>query len=1330
MSTVSASNAAAARVHARRRPTMSSSARSTFESMVFHSSTLVQAATTTQTAGQIYASVENIHPTGVATHSVGDSCHERLYKKLFTPEHLFEVAVMYLFNGVKPTHTPKGQEAKPGMMEVLHYLAYIVPEADKLHVTDLNGHPEHGDRMEHVRVIFDPLDFRFRVIVKKTGSAGWVDISLALRNTFIRQCTDNAKHLPLSGLWVELVSTLRGSLVVQLAFHTGCSEPRVSKWLTAPEDIMWEVPNYGAGLTGVRDLFQDMEDKRSEHHAAVHADGNDEPRQEETPFIVSYWADNYLQMDSYKVARMFNGLVGYGEFLYDRGNNYTKAHVNNFFIGSSAATVDEKPVRDTFRSNVTAWAARRTFQFAVSATELLRNEVEEARKAYNALFQKTGKETAESSAMFRSLKESESKHAKAYDKREAARQAYHDAKVAAGEANPSSGVPDPAEKTWLWADMPYGDPHGPVGAAADTDPGPGEAVASLMQRTRVLEAFLEGDKLHLTKGFRVMVARRHHSTMQALQGELVQALAAQHGAGDTGPRSYAALWEAVNVFVGELDPFRMNDQTPSDASQGHLSKDILNTTCDDLQGMLQKHLRDQGKANGSVIASMRKMLAAKIHIARETWLLDTYTCEMSGPQLEAIQETYYTGFWDRMYSTQESASQTLAADSVHEKKLVGMKNNSSLRSAYMDKALSTYEVGYARAARQVGLVCDRFWCRLSPSVLQGYYDRKITYSQTDFIGHVDLTSVLRSSNSLVRTFDCLMRSMQKDSDGTLQTTRTMFAAQGEYFVLQSNTDVYSDLGGTDGGRRPVHADDLVTFSFALCTMVDNPGIWNLLGSPRVGAERGFYPKVTNNGFVVKGYPIHDSRTRVNGTFNDVDVSWERVADMTARKLQVGIMVLPDNRNKARAYLHNIINNTRHTSSSSVQHSFESFMRGIYNSDAYLASLENAAGGSNNASLMHDELVKQGNNFVGRLCACCWDANMQVSEPEGKNYAFSALHKLKVKLPTNPDAEVTASSPDVRYKCLFYILFGETIARWMADVGSMQPVTSHEQQKVQEQTHVSVSAAYQNQLKAFLETLTERFFSGDLHNALNTTLWARFPGEQATSNAHAGPLYPPMADPVFADLAVDMTATVMRTRKILNLEEHPVTSSTWQKLAPSAKAVRTEVQALLLRVPALHAEMEEEKALTTYKAERPLAPVPEETAKASAPSFTELQALDMQLAKDTTETEKENRRHAREVFSPYLAVYRQVVAFRTLSEVNKPAADVWRAPEAALRGHYKLDKKTGHFFENRMLAMAVCEEQMHLIQRHYTVEPDFGGNVAWCLLFSMFLYHRQALAELY
>ena len=1221
MSVTSASNTTARRAStetynaARRTLTMSSSARSTFESMAFHSSTLVHAPATTQTAGRVYGCVQNFHPTGNEKHSVDASFHERVYKTLFTKEHLFEVAVMYLFNGLKPTGA-SGARGRPkaGTLELLHYLAYIVPEADKLHVTDLNGHPEHIDRMEHVRVIFDPDDFRFRVIVKRKSGVGWIDISLQLRNTFIRQQTEVSGNLP--DLWVTLVKELRSSLVAALVARTKCSQDRVSKWLTAEEDIAWEVPTYGADATGVRNLFADMDAGHKTERERVNPDGPPpQPSlQERAPFIVSYWADNYLQMDSYKVARVFNGLVGYGEFLYDRGNNYTKADVNNFFIGD---------------------------------------------------------------------------------------------------------VSTPGGKTWLWADMPYGDTHGPVGGNGT---GPEHHVASLKERTRVLEAFIRGDKLYLAAGFRKIVARRHSSTMQALQGALVEAL---HGA--------IEVETAVATFVQQFDPFMENNQVADDpndgksilaadeARDGHLQSDVIFRTHNALKSKLEPHVAKYTQwEHGPVHDSMYALISASIHIARETWLLDKHTREMEEADLEAIQRTYDTGFWDSINESEEPYEALRTARPV----VRGMKNNSNLYHPYMDPALSTYAVGYATAAREAGLVCDSFWYRVAPSVAQRYSDRKTnTDSRGDYIGNVDLTSLLRTTNSLVRTFDGFMRAM-KPKETLLQTTRTMFAAHGGYFVLQGGTGVYGNLAYSTGGKRLLHVDDLVTFSFALCTMVDNPGIWNLLTAGRNSAA--FEAKVANNGFVVSGYPVWDNTDRPE------EASWGNVADMTFKKLQVGISRLPDNLNKAREYTQEVINNTRRTSASSAQHSFESFTRGVYNSEAYKRSLgeTTTTAGPLRAALV-EELVKQGSRFVGQLCACCRDAGLQVSKPGDADYAFSALRDLGIQLPTDPGEEgARAQTPDVRYKCLFYILYGETIARWMADVGGMQPATAHEQQRVQQKNHEAASHKYQQQLEFFLGTLTDKFFSGELYGALSSTLQARFPaGQQARAHAASAPASGrKLPAPTDADIAADMDAVVTRTRNLPNSHTHSIDDYSWRKMPPSAKQVKDEVRYMLWRVPALEAFRDDQADLRYVEEAARLHRGAGADNTAVATPVAESQELERLAAEAAAEDEREDLRHAQQVFGPYLDVYKQVVAFHLTSDANKP--EKWKAPVEPALKHKDHSEQTLHFFENRMLVMAVCEEQMHLIQRHHAVQDDYGGSIAWCLLFSRFMYYRQAFAEMY
>jgi hypothetical protein len=59
----------------------------------------------------------------------------------------------------------------------------------------------------------------------------------------------------------------------------------------------------------------------------------------------------------------------------------------------------------------------------------------------------------------------------------------------------------------------------------------------------------------------------------------------------------------------------------------------------------------------------------------------------------------------------------------------------------------------------------------------------------------------------------------------------------------------------------------------------------------------------------------------------------------------------------------------------------------------------------------------------------------------------------------------------------------------------------------------------------------------------------------------------------------------------------------------------------------------------------------------------------------------------------------------------------------------LEEQVKYFYENRMLLIRICEEQLHLIQRHSDHEGDFAGSKAWELLFEVFRFHRQSFAEM-
>ena len=165
---------------------------------------------------------------------------EEVIHRKFTNEHLFEVVVMYLFNGLKAASFNPQTEETIDTVALLHYLVYVIPEADKLHVT--HSEQDTLKRMEYVRVVFDHVDYRFRVLVNKTAvGGGWADICIELRQKFkdiVAQIVISDKS-DLEEHWVAIVKGFREHLIEELSTQTGQDKTDVTKWVLNAEDIQW-----------------------------------------------------------------------------------------------------------------------------------------------------------------------------------------------------------------------------------------------------------------------------------------------------------------------------------------------------------------------------------------------------------------------------------------------------------------------------------------------------------------------------------------------------------------------------------------------------------------------------------------------------------------------------------------------------------------------------------------------------------------------------------------------------------------------------------------------------------------------------------------------------------------------------------------------------------------------------------------------------------------------------------------------------------------------------------------------------------------------------------
>jgi hypothetical protein len=104
--------------------------------------------------------------------------------------------------------------------------------------------------------------------------------------------------------------------------------------------------------------------------------------------------------------------------------------------------------------------------------------------------------------------------------------------------------------------------------------------------------------------------------------------------------------------------------------------------------------------------------------------------------------------------------------------------------------------------------------------------------------------------------------------------------------------------------------------------------------------------------------------------------------------------------------------------------------------------------------------------------------------------------------------------------------------------------------------------------------------------------------------------------------------------------------------------------------------------------------------------------------DMIPEEDSNMSKSKATFHPYVQMYTRVDSYFTKG--------------VEYRNSHEKDEiwdNVDLFYENRMLAMRICEEQMHLIERHQGYLKDYPGSVSWQLLFDMFLYQRQRFAEL-
>jgi len=1262
--------------------------------MVFGTTSGIQPHNMISTGGSVYGWIQHLHPSAVSGEKTiaqiehDKDCNrnnipadklphrehtEKVHRKKFDMEHLFEVVVMYLFNGLKATGKPSsGSMQNQGVQNetvtdtkaLLHYLLYMIPEADKLKVLDLGHNADiqarttHFERMKNVRVIFDHTDYKFRVIVKKTGlESGWIDICLELRMKFIKMINDilPKADVEIEHKWVDIVKQFKPLLLDSLSLYTKYDRDSVANWVLQDTEIEWETTTYAA-------------DDVREMDVTMNTNTHEVPNR--PPFVVSYWADNYLEFDNYKLARMFNGLVGYGEFLYKRDNNYSRMAVNNFFIE------------------------------------------------------------------------------------------------------------DGHNKIWLWADLPR---DAGFDRLTDIHREEQNLIATERQRGMVFEAVIERGTVFVTADFKRMVHRRQQEAWVLTQvpciGETCELIAPTPLSFVDFYWLFAEIMQFMAIEIENLFSKRTGD-VGNLINTMHVSKGLLPPKI--LEELYNRYIEFcfhvavrrnnvdndfhiNRKIPPALVKNINRMLKFGIHIEREKWLMSEHTKVLPIDMFNDIQNSYTDNFWDSFNSSDpysetsidehnSTRKKTHLTSPMMEKTETNVSNNSSHKTTYMDPAIDTHKLGYVKWAHFNKVPCTPFAVGYSADVVQKYYDRKVNYVDKDnYLATCDMTSMLRMTQTLMRGFDKFIIAVSTAHEFNptkgnnrsrirpiIQTTRSPYQNHGFAYPLDGSSGVYGRVADPHAGRREITSDDLLVFGNVLFTVVNNPGIFNLLNSASGDSmnvakqqKQGellvnssepvhYIPMTANIGFVNSGQEIMDG----NDISTETPRSWTGISKMTHTKLRVGIMDQAALHHSSRWYVDEVLNNTRPTTSRTAPHAWSSFMYNIYQKQGFASLFRGHQARMQKCrekyrNFQKDYPVKDTDKMsiqeiieedaevmVNNLHMCCEDAGLQVTDPKEREFAFASLRAQNIDIPKKTSHQ------------LFYILFGETICRLADDLAKTEPLVHNIPQTLQKRSNDMMAHHLRVQIPRFLKHITDMFFSGDLHKNLVWQLQRNKHHSIPNKILRHGPW----------DFEKISENIMQATFKLKNIQGNPIKNQRWNMRSVSAASTRKKIVDMLRDDQMLSQSDNGNDSVISLGVVDPF-DWNDESDEASYYKFTPNEGSldeaeqrskhkDLPGKPPHPETIDPEEYRLRAVFDPYIQMYKRIEIYSYNGR---------RYSESAT--HMQIINSKDMFYENRMLTIRLCEEQMHLIQRHQDLRKDYHQSLAWEFMFDMFLYQRQLLAEL-
>jgi hypothetical protein len=195
-----------------------------------------------------------------------------------------------------------------------------------------------------------------------------------------------------------------------------------------------------------------------------------------------------------------------------------------------------------------------------------------------------------------------------------------------------------------------------------------------------------------------------------------------------------------------------------------------------------------------------------------------------------------------------------------------------------------------------------------------------------------------------------------------------------------------------------------------------------------------------------------------------------------------------------------------------------------------------------------------------------------------------------------------------------------------------------------------------------------------------------------------------------------------------LSKRPI-SSDWKHKSPSAAATKQAI--ILLLTPLTHSELESEKNTKTKNKETADTHIMwADQVEEGSYEIDHFPPLHLPLRTEEEKTPDEitfdkDEHIAAMTFALYVNVYNRLSKYYEDGLTN-PQKHV--AVSNADTDRSKSQVPLQLFFENRMLAMHVCEEQMHLVQRHQENKDIYNHGKSWELLFYMFMHQHQLFAE--